>query len=194
MRKNKSMICIESAKDIKMNRHFLLLLIVPYVVGTLAISVIWLLFMQPFYLLKYIQVILICTLTYYGLWMITYYINKLHNYRVCYDFDRKEIFFIDKSNNKIKLKISLEDISEIIISPKEKKTNIITNKSVNPFTGTCIAIHSGNIEFSLILGEEFKKYWEEKGYYVIATKKYYRIVGGWIHCYQVDNTNKVVVK
>ncbi len=87
----------------------------------------------------------------------------------------------------------MNEIKKIITSPFEDDYTLIkTVGKISKWKGTRIIIEYSGGEFGLMLCEEFKKYWESKGYKVRIEKKKISIFGERVICTKVGNIKEKI--
>ncbi len=92
--------------------------------------------------------------------------------RICYNATNKKLLVIRKKDEKIILEVDIKDIRKVITSPYEDGlTLIISDKQITPWSGISYGLQYAGGDFGLRFCEEFKKYWESRGYQVSVEKK-----------------------
>ena len=92
--------------------------------------------------------------------------------KICYNYIDKKIIIIGKRNSRTVLEVGIKDIQKIITSPYDDgPTQILSDRQITPWTGISLSLQYAGGEFGRMLGEEFKKYWESKGYDVSVKKR-----------------------
>ena len=91
------------------------------------------------------------------------------------------------------IELNLSNIERIITSPYENGyTYIETDAPLSRYYGNHFSIEYSGGEFGLMLCDEFKKYWESKGYKVRIERKKYRFFGERVICAKVGNIKEKI--